>query len=276
VDQNRTSAVSLIPFERFSPNEMHGLLYSPFDAERSPMVLNLTLDASRYREAPITESIRRYLEVLHEAQPVKLTARGYIPPAVVRQLWDAGVVVERGGWFHDHAPSKELDCDYLGLLRFLCDGVGLTKKRHGELSLTKKAVPLLDPSRAGQLFAQLLEFYSVKLAWDSVDGYPASWIVQAGFGYSLYLAQRHGTIARNSAFYAGRFRSAFPPVMQDFADASFMTADQQYHNAYHIRVLDRFMRRFGLVTLAPESPAFGADEANVTATPLLIDLVSWQ
>jgi hypothetical protein len=264
------------PFEHFSPAEMHALLYHPFDEAQSPMVLDTALDADRYREAAITESVRRYLEILHDSQPVKLTQRGFVPPKFVRQLWDAGVIVERGGWFHDHAPSKELDCDYLGLLRFLCDGAGLTKIRQGEFSLTRKGIPLISPDRAGELYSCLFRFYAEKLAWDSQDGYPGSWIIQAGFGYVLYLVQHHGAITRAVAFYADRFRQAFPPVMEDFSVESLFPPDRAYLNAFHIRVLDRFLKRFGLVTLSRDAPAIDTSEISVLPTPLLQAFVNWR
>ena len=263
------------PFERFSPAEMHGLLHSPFDEKLSPMVLDTQLEDEAFHGATLVVDAARYLQMLRERQPLKLTQRGNLSRRFVQELWTEGVPAEGREWIRG-IPMQEMDVAALNTINLLTAKSGLTRKRHGKLLLTRKAEHFLDKKSTGDLFLHLFTYYTSTYNWAYEDLYPESWIVQGGFGYSLYLVQQYGTERLDAAFYAAQFRQGFPAVIGDFSGVSYGTPEDQFARAYALRVLRHFMPRFGLVDLEEEGRTLLDRETYLTATPLLSRLVNWR
>ena len=100
--------------------------------------------------------------------------------------------------------------------------------------------------------------------------------MQGGFGYSLYLVQQYGAERRRTQFYAECFQHAFPPLIDDFRGSTYSTPEKQSADAYSVRVLTRFMARFGLADIQTEGDSIFDQETYVTSTPLLNRLVGWK
>jgi len=76
---------SIADFEGFSPNEMHGLLYDPFNEGRSPLRIASEIDEELLRKVKIFNDIIRYLNMLKDWQPLKLTPKGNLPRNFCRE-----------------------------------------------------------------------------------------------------------------------------------------------------------------------------------------------
>ena len=78
-------------FEELSPMEADGLLFSPFDPEASPLLINTNVDDAAIGKVQFLDHIIRYLDLIREREPVKLTQKGNLPLKLVRELRDMNI-----------------------------------------------------------------------------------------------------------------------------------------------------------------------------------------
>jgi hypothetical protein len=261
-------------FEGLSPEEMHGLLYSPFITGRSPMILANDIPAGLVEGANFPMDMTRYLELVNKAAPMKLTATGALPRAFCRRLCEEGLVEHDVEWFMSHPIMREDESYYINLLDMFSREFGLTKRQGPRLSLTRAGQGLLKASPS-ERFAALFKTYIEKYDWGYGDGYPPSRIIQAGFGFSLYLLSIYGNSPREGSFYSSAFLRAFPMAREDFHAETYSTVEEQYHRAYSIRTIERFMVRFGLAKDSGEKRVL-RPTVVIGKTPLLDALVKWK
>ena len=266
----------VLQFEGFSPPQMHALIAAPFDPESSPLQLRTALPDEAFEAAPFVRDSARYLQMLSEREPLKLTQRGNLPRRFVLDLVEAGVLSEDDEWFRYKLPSKEGDSQYLHILNLISASTGLTRKVHGKLLLTKKGTAFATGGKSrGELFRHLFEFCARKFNWGYSDGYPESQVVQAAFAYSLFLLQRHGDEKRPPAFYAERFRDAFPLVLRDFLPGHYRAPEEDFTRAYGVRTFTRFAVRFGLALQEEVKSDRLVPDILVHKGPLLDRVVTW-
>ena len=255
-------------FERFSPYEMHGLIYSPFDEAQSPLRLNKDLNANQLDQIKFFADLMLYIQMLEERQPLKLTQKGNLPRKFCVDLYDSGVKDENLIALTGHPISREDDSPYIFIIKLFARDLGLIKKRYNRLSLTQKGEKTLIDPFSVNLFYKLLTLYTQKYNWAYQDGYPESWIIQAGFGFSIFLVQMYGNKYRSTDFYSDKFLNAFPKVLDDFKDTEYKTGKRAYQNAYSLRTFRRFLKRFNLIKMS--------DKQTIRKRPLIDQLVGWK
>lgn len=254
-------------FERFSPHEMHGLIYTPFNETLSPLRLNKELNTNHLEQIKIFSDLMLYIQMLSERQPLKLTQKGNLPRKFCVDLYDAGVKDENLIALKGHPINKEADSPYIFIIKILTKKLRLTKKRYNRLSLTQKGEKTLTDFNPRNLFHDLLLMYTQKYIWAYEDRYPESWIIQAGFGFSIFLVQMYGNKYRPTDFYSDKFVNAFPKALDDFKDTEYRTGKRAYQNAYSLRTFTRFLKRFNLIDMS--------DNQTIRKRPLIDHLVEW-
>jgi hypothetical protein len=156
-----------VDFEGFSPNNMHGLLYSTFDEKKSPLILANEIDGKLISNVEFNNHIINYLLKLKEEEPLKEnSSKTYI---------------------EKHPIMKEEDSFYIRLVNILTELAGFTKKVHGKKSLTKRCSKLLAFESSYQIYRDIFLTYTRKFNWGYFDLYPESSIIQNGFGFSIFL-----------------------------------------------------------------------------------------
>ena len=255
-------------FERFSPHEMYGLIYTPFDEAQSPLRLNKNLNANQLDQIKIFSDLMLYVQILEERQPLKLTQKGNLPRKFCRDLYDAGIKDEDLIALKGHPINKGADSPYIFIIKLLTRDLGLTKKRYNRLSLTQKGEKTLTDPISVNLFYDLFVLYTQKYNWAYQDGYPESWIIQAGFGFSIFLVQMYGSKSRSTDFYSDKFLNAFPKVMDNFEDTPYLTGKRVSQDAYSLRTFRRFLKRFSLIDMS--------DKRTISKRPLIDHIVEWR
>jgi hypothetical protein len=236
---------SIDDFEGLCPEEMHWLLNAPFDPKRSPMQRVKDIPEELIKGMKFPEDMTQYLLIVKEEAPMKLTATGALTRAFCKRLCDKGLD-ERGlDWFKENPLMREDDSYYITLLDTFSRGMGFTKQLGPRLSLTREGSALLKASPS-ERFLAIFNLYAQKYDWDYGDRYPASRIIQQGFGFSLYLLSLYGREPHDDHLYSERFLNAFPMVLNDFEEGTYYTNEMQYHDTYSLRTVTRFMVRFGL------------------------------
>ena len=255
-------------FERFSPHEMHGLIYTPFDEAQSPLRLNKNLDANLLNQIKFFSDLLLFTRMLEERQPLKLTQKGNLSRKFCVDLYDSGVKDEDLIALKGHPINREADSPYIFIIKLLARDLGLTKNKYNRLSLTQKGQKTLTDPISVNLFYDLFVLYTQKYNWAYQDGYPESWIIQAGFGFSIFLVQMYGSKSRSTDFYSDKFLNAFPKVLDDFKGTEYQTGKRAYQNAYSLRTFRRFLKRFSLIEMS--------DKRTIRKRPLIDHLVEWR
>lgn len=255
-------------FERFSPHEMHGLIYTPFDEALSPLRLVKDLDANQLDQIKLFSDLLLFTRMLEERQPLKLTQIGNLPRKFCVDLYDSGIKDEDLIALKGHPINKEADSPYIFIIKLLARDLGLTKKRYNQLSLTQKGEKILTDPISVNLFYDLFVLYTQKYNWAYQDGYPESWIIQAGFGFSIFLVQMYGSKSRSTDFYSEKFINAFPKVIDNFEETRYRTGKRVSQDAYSLRTFRRFLKRFSLIDMS--------DKRTIRKRPSIDHIVRWR
>ncbi|CAN5155984.1 hypothetical protein BH23BAC2_BH23BAC2_21860 [soil metagenome] len=254
-------------FEGYSPAEMHHILHFTY-GEVSPIKLQI-LSNPDYKKIPLFNLVKYLTYLIAKNGEIKLTKKGYLPVKIVSDLYQQGFMKE------EHIESgftklyKETDSMSVNLARIIPDLAGLTKKRNGKLSLTKKGEKTIQDDF--QLLSTILETFTNKFNWSYYDGYGENQIGQLGFGFTLILLSKFGKEKRLDSFYAGKYFDAFPMLLESL-EPSYGTLENYSRKCYSIRTFDRFLVYFGLIRIDVEGRGFDPIK-YITKTDLFDKLI---
>jgi hypothetical protein len=268
---------ALEDFEGLTPDEMHGLLHFTFDEKRSPLVFDPDAGGEALAEVRLVKDVTAFLDLVRQGQPVKLTQKGNLPRKLCREIIDAGLLgspMEQVA-FREHPIQREADSHYIHYLNLLCGVAGLTRKSKGKLRLTRKAEDLAGTVPGPGLYRVLFEVHTRKLNWAYFDRYPESWIIQAGFGFTIRLVQLYGDVSRKAGFYCDRFLKAFPVAMDELPGTGHFSGREDFDHCYLLRSFDRFMVRFGLAEVRGDD-FLSRDKSEVVKTDLVDRMFRWK
>lgn len=262
-------------FEGLTPAQMHGLIYTPFNKELSPLRLNENIDNKFIYEINYYKHIIQFLSKIKEQQPLRLTQKGNLPPKFLKELIEDGVIEseEDRFLFNIYPPRTELDAFYIHIMNFLTQVTGLTRKSHNRISLTKKGSRYLGQELASELYLKLFLNYITKYNWGYADMYPESWIIQGGFGFTIFLVQKYGNEPRDANFYAEKYLKAFPKLLEDFPDSEYSTGLMDFQNCYKTRLFKKFLYRFGLIEVVKKDKFW--ENVIIIKKELIDHLVKW-
>lgn len=270
IDQvmNEQNNRSIQEFEGYSPFEMHHILHLTFETN-SPISFQKLAD-SDYATIPIHNQIKYYLDLIKKTGEIKLTAKGFLPTKIVKDIYVQGYLEEplfTSGTFQLY---KESDSMTVNLTRHLGELSGLTKKRNGKLSLTKKGEKITSDNF--ELFNLIFKTITTKFNWAYYDGYGDNQIGQLGFGFSLILLHKYGGTKRKDTFYAEKYFNAFPDLVDALPLSDFTTPTDQANSCYSLRTFDRFLDYFGLVRIETVGEKWKPDK-YITKTDIFDKLI---
>ncbi|MCB0650669.1 MAG: hypothetical protein KDC85_05285 [Saprospiraceae bacterium] len=232
--------------DNLSPQDMHHILYQPFE-DVSPIQWKVPVDKNVFtQEVPFFKLITAYLKMVEEAGQMKLTPKGNLQVKTCKDLYALGIIneghIEKG----TVKLNKESDSIVLQTVRIIADLAGITKKRHGKVSLTAKGKKLLD--KPDLLFRAIFQTYYQKFNWEYHDLYEDNGHIQNTFGYLLYLLLQYGKEERNLQFYVEKYLLAFPFILEAIEPRSLYHSAEKYtQNCIHTRVFSRFLNWFGFI-----------------------------
>lgn len=240
------NSISMDDFSGLTPNEMHELLYHPFERS-SPVCLRNMLDDAILNEVPIFLLAEEYLKIFAREKQIKLTPLGFLPKKIMVELYDKGILPDEHIEAGIFKLNREQDCISIMSMRYAMELGGLVKKQNGKLSLTKKGIMFAESQNRLQFFKLFFQSFTEKFSWGYNDGYTEAPIGQFGWGFSLYLLHKFGSKPQNAGYYAQKYIAAFPQWMDYFESDEVFTAKEEYIHCYGIRVFERFSLWFGFV-----------------------------
>lgn len=270
IDQvmNEQNNRSIPEFEGYSPFEMHHILNFTFETN-SPISFQKLTD-SDYSKIPMHKQIKYFLDLIKKTGEIKLTAKGFLPTKIVKDIYAQGYLEESLFTSGTYQLYKESDSMTVNLTRLLIELSGLTKKRNGKLSLTKKGEKISSDSF--KLIDLIFKTITTKFNWAYYDGYGDNQIGQLGFGFSLILLHMYGETKRQDTFYAEKYFNAFPDLVDSEFLSDFETPIERASTCYSLRTFDRFLDYFGLVQIETVGKKWKPDK-YITKTDIFDKLI---
>lgn len=144
----------------FSPVMLSALERYKWTDPSCPLKLADDLSSQQVANAAFFQQIRTFLIALRDSGGVKATGKGNLTRSFVNEMVD----VFLQGKAKEMTPSvnkvlNEEDVFPLHEARIVCKVAGLIGLTKGKISVRKKALPLLEPDAAGQLYRQLFITY---------------------------------------------------------------------------------------------------------------------
>ena len=235
-------------FEGFSPHDMFYIINKPFDVE-CPIQFN-SLSEEEYKQIPIMKQLLLAVQLIQEAGELKLTQTGALPTKMVTSLCNKEFLMDEALHFTKRTSFKESDSMTAQLTRILLDLMGIIKKRHNKLSLTKNGEKLV--SNPQKLFRTTLEKYTTLFNWAYFDYYEDHPVGQMGFLFSVFLVSKYGNQKGNANFYAEKYLNAFPRIIDEIEPRPYSDVIDVFNSSYALRTFDRFMKYLGLVEVEQE------------------------
>ena len=239
----------------FTPDQMYRMLYMPFE-QGCPVQLRSLTD-EQIEQVPFMRQVL-YLMGLLSSGELKLTAKGYIPPKIVEDLYEMGEHSWNTDWFKQKSEPKT---EEIQVLRVVLKECGLIKTRMGKMSLTSKGKNLLFDRNELMRTAMLFLLRDYNTGW--LDLYEDMEAGNVGRLYSLWLLHKYGGEWRHTDFYTAEYAKAFP-MLNDY-------------QAYGYRVFNRLFRLIGLckVNERPEDrgPGWGRKVIKTELLDMMLEFI---
>lgn len=255
-------------FLDLSPNDMHDLLYNTFGKD-SPLRINASPSDDVLNQIPFFRLTEEFLKLLAREKKIKLTPLGALPKKVLTELYTHRLILSDGVESGIHTLTREHDWNALEMTHYNLQGAGLIRKVYGRLVLTKEASKLLVPANRAKLFTKVLQAYTEKLNWSSIDGYPEVPVGNLGWGFTILLLLKHGSEPKELKFYADKYLKAFPFFMRDFQKSHFSTPEEYFMRCYILRSFPRFLEWWGFVDTEKDKTRRDSENLKTKATPIL-------
>ena len=229
----------------FSPNQLQELLYSPIE-EQTLIQWKTTIPSEALNQAAIFcvyRSLKKYLQ----ANKAKATLKGMLPKVLVKFVQSEleAAFGEDALDYRYTSINKEQDFRELHIGRVVFELAGLVRKYKGHFVLTKKALQLTDSETYKLLFTTYVNKYN----WGYEDGFEDAGFFQTATWYSLVTLHNLKGQETPVADFIEDFIEVFPAVLQSFETTEYRTDIASATYVYDVRMMQRFWKFFGLITL---------------------------
>jgi hypothetical protein len=238
-------------FQGLSPQQMYDLLSKDW-GEGIISINPLKLDGN---DIPFIKQIRYFINLVNDAKEIKLTKAGYLPPLIVKDIYNQNFISDMMIELGTTKLIKETDVNNIVIMKIICIMSGLIKKRNNKISLTHNAMKKMY---SNDFFNKIFETVFKKFNWAYFDPFDDEPIGQFGNNYTLYLLHKYGDKWKKDIDYADLYFRAFP---------EFKMKDDGYRSLdiiYIVRTFREILRIFGFIEYENKKIAIG----NIRTTDL--------
>jgi hypothetical protein len=223
------------------PREMLVVLLEDPLSPISPLQLRAGLKDEDVAHLPMVRLVQALLNAIQGAKTLKLTPKGNLPRALVKDLYDLRLFPDE---YVDKGTVKLLGEEnfiVLNTAHSLCRISKLVQKRNGKANVTKKGSQMLQSPAL--LYQELLQTYALQYNW----AYTERWSMenesngQVGWSFLMYELLRQGDTPKSDKFYSKLYFDFFLQLLDGYADSQYFSA----HRSGEIYVRSRFFKRFG-------------------------------
>lgn len=238
-------------FENLSAIQMNNLV-EDFLGEKSPIKLYKDIDSQVLDQIPLLQMVIRYMEIVErEKGAIKLTTAGYIPPKLVKEIYESGFILDPYIESGEVKLNKELDCMIVELVKVLCILAEVVVEDGNKLVLTELGKELMK--NRVELLNVIFTVYNKELNWSYFDGCGENMGLQSNYAFMLYLVKKLGRKKLNLDIYINKFNRGLPSVFEDFqgfsGKDSITEKELDYKYTFYSRFIERALGYFNLVNV---------------------------
>jgi len=241
------------PLEEFcgiTPYKMMRILYFPFE---SPDVVSFNSDIPPPIDAPFIRLFILLINGINEAGGLKATAKGNLPRDFCREIEMKYRSEEELKFIgRDRWPLlREHEFLELHKVRVLAWMAGYIKNYKKRFVLTGKGKRLIKDGFTMDDYISLFKTFVWEYNWAYYDFYDEVVFIQISFLFTLYLLHTFGDEYRPKDFYADKFLTAFPKVLEDAPEEPLWcsTPEERIKEIYIHRAIDRFAIPWGFAEI---------------------------
>ncbi len=258
-----------------TPSEIHHLLYDAW-TELSPISVYPGISEDILDQVPYFRLAEELVRILSREKQVKLTAHGFLPQKIVRELYDHRFIPD---FFVDMRNAKvvrEHDSAPISSVHSIVKASGLVKNVKNKLILTKKGELLALPDARARLLLEVMKTFTQKWDWGNLDGYEEAYGIQQLWGFSVHLLSQFGHEEQKATFYSQKFLLAFPLVAEQFPTSLYSNPIEDFDRCYCIRTVEQFFEWWGLVKVDNARRTFSHTNRVISATPLVKEVFRFE
>jgi hypothetical protein len=241
-------------FLDLTPEQMHRILYSPFENTEDIVTLNESVDSRELKNAPIIKESSKLLTMLSELGPVKATKSGNLPRNFAQEI---SKEFPREYFIHAGSIQRETDVPRLFVLRHVLAEMGLISLSKGVFHLTPGGREAIASSFAGGHYSEFVKTCCLKFSWAFQDRLPEFPMIQTAAIFSLYMLHKKADDFIHARDLAGCFLKAFPiSVHEAYARQTKMGDYEKSRigDTFTLRFIQRFCLWLGLVEAKSDGP----------------------
>lgn len=250
-------------FMGLSPYEMNLLLNQPLSPDCAVKFRNFR-NVMALNNVPIIKVSHLYINALKAVPEIKLTAKGNIPIKLLNEINNLNIRYD----YFNIRPRTELDSVPAAYGKALLKMAEIIKIRNNKMSLTKFGAE----ADTDTLYKALFTAFTEKFHKGYLDGFHSEETGNIGSLFAMYLLKRFGKETRNSDFYASRYLSAFPALLNEFTENDITKRQESARRCFTYRIFNKGLFLFGLVELEYKKNEKMWNEVYVRSTDLLNEL----
>lgn len=250
--QRRVGQTPLDDFLGLNPEQMHRILYKPFEDNVDLVALAPDIKENDVENIPILMAVRYFLDELQKSGPLKATQKGNLPRKFVQDIYEN--MYKKYEEF-PFKPNKEEDDRLINSHRHILTMAGLVKKHKNHFSLTQKAKAILKDSDVNKLYEILFKTYAQKYNWAAADAYSEFPLIQSSLIFNLFILKNKAKDYIEGQMLGEIFLKAFPDLMIE-ATLAWKEPAQEIIDCFESRFLKKFCVPFGFVTRKKKSADF--------------------
>ncbi|NQW29071.1 MAG: hypothetical protein HQ472_00975 [Ignavibacteria bacterium] len=261
-------------FMGLSPNQMRQIVHFPY-SESAPVQFKSQIRNEVLDKIPLFRIAEEYCKILQRDKFVKLTPLGALPKKVMVELYAMKFILDEHLESGLTKLSREQDCISIMSARITAEHAGLVKKANGKLTLTKKALELMQPNNRQKLFQLFFETFTNKFRWGYLDGHSDEPVGQTAWMFSLVMLNGLGGIVTTGTFFSTRYLRAIPRFRDTFK-SDFLSFEDGFHLCYVTRTFTRFFEWFGLATVVQLGTYYEASTNSYVRTDLVEEIFEFR
>ncbi len=238
-----------------TPFQMHSILYNLF-GKNCPIVLKDKISNNAIDKIKIFRLCEEFLKIIQRENVLKLTPLGNLQKKIVKELYDHRFILLDGFECGICKNYIEEEVYTVHNAKLICLLAGLIKKINNTFILTAKGKKMLTPPQRTELLKIVLETFIKKFNWEYNDKYREGMTGQFGIGYVLILLMKFGNNERYTRFYADKYLTAFPKLINNFVENKWLTPMDSFYGSFIVRVFERFLYWFNFVDVIEKKKKF--------------------
>jgi hypothetical protein len=237
----------LVEFDGLSRSEMRYLIHSPFSKD-SPLQLNRVMSDRTLDQVPILKPVEYLINRLIQAKKIRLTKKGFLPTAIVKEIYDVFSLKDRIIEMNLVRLYSELSSETVHLTRELSEICEFIENENNKLLINPVWKNHYINKNRSKIFRRLFIGFTIYYDWSKIGFCTNPNSGQNGFTFTLFLLSKYGKNYKPLSFYINKYVKAFPFSYEELRPVTMgMCMADSFTSSFQMRTIEGFLINFNLI-----------------------------